>query len=1405
MKRNTKFLLALLFSMSALVGLGLFTGCGDDTTNVVTNPPDTPVDSVIGTIHGQVQDAWDGALMESVWVYWTHKGVRDSAMTDARGLWSTGPTLSPGNFNFTFTIGGYATALEAGTIRSLDQLTIDHSGTYTDEAVVDIVMYPMNGGLQGRLYEALPVGSPKDGDLEFKLDDPNLLGVVAGVTVTLDYSDFNIVPNKYTTTTDENGLYSFTNVPAAINSGGDMVKLTTAAFQSSGQTFGATEYDATTGLPALTSGMTVAVPNIYAPVQGEAQLDLTFAPVVLEYNFIGGDFGVTTNIVVDFSDAMNPDQTTVTFKDGPLVGGVPSGAAVAHTKTWATDYKQLTIDPVPPLTTGSTYSIKIEGKSADGRTLKDADATNDFKRNIYTQPGIELLSANFVEFGAGVNNFALDANIWLVFDMTPDTTVAGTYVRLRDVTDGNTLVEIAWTNPGDTIKINPVEDLFTNHEYKVEFKVYSSLPGDYASDAEDLAGITFETISTVAVPGQVTNFALNYLGTKKFNFNDTLVKFKWDPVDDADEYEIYAKNNKSMSNYIPVLAEVEHADHLTSQVGTVDFTNTGDYPSIAGFDIYTSDDIVTPFTNGAQVTFKVRAVNSAGAGPWSSEITVRDEVKPTPAVTVSVPDSTVDEDMYAAYVTGEGYNKYDPIKGQDISADASDSDTAYTVRVWFDEMEYLSDNVTISFIEGGGDPDYVLPAAAAEWNWQGASTRDGYAEITVPAGKMAAVDTLAITFTDNSGNDTTIYHQLLPVLTITAPTDTTSNFHKKVGVDDFTVKWTYSNHDFNDGNQLAGADSLDLLLSVDGGVTWFDTTDTYAVVSDGGGKALELATVLGASHSADTIRAAAAKLGLKKNGCDDCFIYTTESFVWGGLKWTIPAADSTAIVNDDSTYYDADGFIASTVPLTFEVIGLDSVIILINDQAATVHADTIYPTDPTVLEVIEVDFTPPQKSTGGADYTGTLFLQKAGGAATNYEPREELPYTFDVVHDYMEITNPAAENVPGGVAFTANSGITWTYVGPDDAEADLWYIPDGSTVPASEDWTDSLFIATVTLSEGAYNTWIPPANAPSDNVARILAVDMNGDSAHASPVFTVSGIDITWTAADVLVGAETVINFNHVGAAGVNGKVYFSCDGFTSDSTLLTATAGGANFTWSEAIQIADATRVTPCMTAQIRIWGSTDVKTYATTDPFEYEGYIVTKPDSSDHIDLVVDSTFTVTWTTVGDAEHQALNVDLAYTYNGGTGWNVITTDIPNTGSYSWPVPNNYNMYSDEVQFRVYKTGVATSAGVSDTVAVSAIKITAPGNGATVDKSDLSNAFDITWDIVGDHHTMGALYFQYSSDNGSTWAPVDGAGSVNPNLGTFEWDITAIATTATYKLRVREANRPTIWYVSDGTFTVQD
>ena len=162
------------------------------------NGGEEPVECpVLATIFGTVQDAYNGELLDSVKVFWTHMGVLDSTMTDRFGFYTTGPNLTIGTYILTFKLDGYAISQGQVTIPIGAQIKQENSslspGILNYEHQLDFEMYSLSADAQGLLFA---------GDSTFVAP--------AGVEVTMDFSDFNIIPNKYTTMTSANGVTCFT-------------------------------------------------------------------------------------------------------------------------------------------------------------------------------------------------------------------------------------------------------------------------------------------------------------------------------------------------------------------------------------------------------------------------------------------------------------------------------------------------------------------------------------------------------------------------------------------------------------------------------------------------------------------------------------------------------------------------------------------------------------------------------------------------------------------------------------------------------------------------------------------------------------------------------------------------------------------------------------------------------------------------------------------------------------------------------------------------------------------------------------------------------------------------------------------------------------------------------------------
>ncbi|MCH8070289.1 MAG: Ig-like domain-containing protein, partial [Candidatus Marinimicrobia bacterium] len=519
-------------------------------------------------------------------------------------------------------------------------------------------------------------------------DDENT-NLADGVTVIADFNNYDISPDEFTTTTDTGGVFSFSNLPATPN-----VNIRTMPFND-----GTNDYAVTSRSLSLIPGGTANVGNLILTIASST-------PFIVQNNFENNDFGLTENIVVTFSKAMDAstfDISLFSFSYGN----------VEFESSWSNSIT-LTIDPYVLLQANTNYTLSLSGKSLDNNNFSDT-------YSFATQEGIQFVKTNLENVDGVFKEFPVDSNIELTFSMAVDLSNYNGYVRLYDESNALVSTEQSLSTDSLTVIIDPLYDLEAGQGYTMNYVVHSYIEGDYDSDS-----FPFQSATDITIPAQVTGFAIDMGDSWKADWNTTSITFKWSRVTGVDGYRIYAKDNHNNSDFVRV-GSFSAQDYVTEQSGTVSLPSQ--------FDYYADDGIQTPFSNSTEITFKIAAYNDAGEGTFSSALIVKDETGPT-----------------------------GNLFGQSGSANNSFGTSEIEFTITFSASEYLDGNATpsVSFIETGGDPNYKLPSSAVSFEWDNDLMR-GVFTITVPAGKDGSGDIFtASAFKDNSGNtgeslDMTLY------------------------------------------------------------------------------------------------------------------------------------------------------------------------------------------------------------------------------------------------------------------------------------------------------------------------------------------------------------------------------------------------------------------------------------------------------------------------------------------------------------------------------------------------------------------------------------------------------------------------------------------------------------------------
>jgi hypothetical protein len=1312
MKRNMRFLLLFSILMSSIFAAYFISGCGDDST-IIQGDPGGDNDTVVGTISGIVTDAADGSLLVTCKVVWTHAGGSDSAYTDGNGYFTTGQTLSSGDYVLTFfpNAGSHAAASFTATIHTVgwhQTTTPNAHGVIPEEVDLNPTLWPMTGALTGYVFTALPMGvAGKDAGV-LALDQPNLATVAAGVTVTVDMGAFDIIGDTYTTTTDANGMYTFTAVAACENATPLWVVLKTAQFTADGVDYGATSYSGADG-NVITMGSTV--PGIFAPLAGSPQRDLDPAPVVISYGWDGTTLGVTEDMVMVFSTAMDQVRTTVTFG-----GGLPI------TSSWSVDAMTLTVNPEDVLATGTNYGLVVEGESVSGLTLVDTDGSLNFERTVTTEVGIMLQSTNFGTIGEKTDdstyeNVALASDLVLTFNMAVDPTHVANVITF---TVGATPVDYTATYNDAVVTITPTYELVTAQTYELTFTFYSEIENDATSSAWEYQLLTFDNSVTPAVPA---DFAMDTTQmTWPVDFNTTDVYLEWAIQADADSFYIYADAPYTALGR-QIVAKTGSQQWGIKQGATVTLP--------VDFDVY-DDAQQTPFAGGNAVSFWVRAKNNAGLSVYTDSILFSDQQGP---------------ENFLAAQWGNGDN----------TPGATEDTVLFMVGTAGSPIEYLDLNsASFDFNEFGGDPSYAF-GGTVTWVDDNSLTY-GVGTMYVPAASCAAGDWVVVSVTDNSGNTGSDSMLVLPWFEYVNPNPDSADGQFEAG--DADVVFVSHGARLLDGSALIDIADVDILLTLDGS----DFVDTMlnVVIGDSGLVNTVAFTV------DDTLMVANTAQFTIANADGAGAANWSAAFSVAGIKLAGP--DSVSYYSVTDTIIDRENTDSTAIPVSWDQIGLDSVVIWYSTNAGGLwnRFDTVD------AALVSYDFYPPNVAGVG----GYECRVKVTDFDADDRPEDPTTWDFHVFHDSVTFTGPAnAGEFAGG----SNTNIQWT----NGVTAINDSLPSTFTIEYATDadgadttWTS---LSADVANDGIFMWTDVPVDAPA--ITSQLRFTDGGGNEYRSPLFTVAGIILTapvggenWET-----GTAHNITWDNVGTVVTPIDLEYSNDnGATWVATEISDDEdnSGASDTYSWTLPY-DANG-----TALVRITSDDSLIVYDNSDSvFAMAGYSITYPTATDT--LIFGRTDSVVWTTYGAS---GLSGAVTIKWLNGATLDTIVTGYVDAGSYAFAVPDiGEGVYPDTVRFIVENAG-GTAADTTVDVPADEPRIAVNTPIATDTLQQSVGSIDITWDAIGLLST-DVIITVYDAVGPDDFTPVV-VDTVLATSGTYNWSVPNLGLAAdcnTVRVRIEE------------------
>jgi hypothetical protein len=173
------------------------------------------------------------------------------------------------------------------------------------------------------------------------------------------------------------------------------------------------------------------------------------------------------------------------------------------------------------------------------------------------------------------------------------------------------------------------------------------------------------------------------------------------------------------------------------------------------------------------------------------------------------------------------------------------------------------------------------------------------------------------------------------------------------------------------------------------------------------------------------------------------------------------------------------------------------------------------------------------------------------------------------------------------------------------------------------------------------------------------------------------------------------------------------------------------------------------------------------------------------------VNSNQNITWNT----STFYTNVNIEYSTDGGTNWNIVVSATPNDGAHSWAVPNTI---TSQALIRISNVGNPSLFDVSNalfTINLPTPILTSP-NGGEVWRSGQTHT--ITWDA---NTVASNVKLEYSRDNGVNWGVITNS---TTNTGTFTWIIPMFVTTEQALVRITNTSFPSAIDTSNAVFTIR-
>ncbi len=353
------------------------------------------------------------------------------------------------------------------------------------------------------------------------------------------------------------------------------------------------------------------------------------------------------------------------------------------------------------------------------------------------------------------------------------------------------------------------------------------------------------------------------------------------------------------------------------------------------------------------------------------------------------------------------------------------------------------------------------------------------------------------------------------------------------------------------------------------------------------------------------------------------------------------------------------------------------------------------------------------------------------------------------------------------IEYSTNAGVNYSIItsSAPNTGSYTWTVPNSPTASARVKISNVASASTFDVSNSLFTISSPP-------LPKVTVTSPNGGE--------------QWTA-----GTTRTITWTSTGTLS-NVKIEYSVNGGGTYSEVVSSTANTGSYNWtvpnfptaSARIRISDPTN----------FFGTNDISnSFFTIAGAPLPTITVLSPNGGEQ--WAAGSMKTISWTS---SNGTIANVKLEYTTNSGASWSTIITSTPNTGSYTWTVPN-----TPTASARVRVSDVLNETVTKDVSnnnftilqqSSPTITVLSPNGG---ENWGIGSAATIRWSSTG---TIANVKIEYSTNAGVSYSEITSSTS---NTGSYSWTVPN-SPTASARVRVSDvSNSSTIKDISNANFTI--